>query len=203
MRASSATDLLYVVSTPDRPDRRQRLEPEVPGAIWTADWPQPVLDDLVLTGRMTPGQAGCALQHLAVWRDIARRGVTSATVLENDVVLPSGWRDTVARAELPPGWDMLYLGYVVQRGRSQSLQNGTARLSGLVYQNHAYVVSQAGVQALLAADLPGHLQHLCDFVSGVGLERYGLLPPLIRQRDWADSQTRRGTLSPSARRSGG
>jgi Glycosyltransferase family 25 (LPS biosynthesis protein) len=182
--------MMYVVSTPERPDRRERLEGRLPAATWTADWPRP--GGVTVEG-MTPGEVGCALQHAAVWADIVANSAEQAVVLEDDADVWPGWEDAVAAyvAGLPAGWGMLYLGYVGGDRRLSGTRTSlsTVRFSGVVHQTHAYVLTLWGAQALVTADLPGHLRPICDFLAGVGLERYGTVPRLIYQAHPEDSQT--------------
>lgn len=67
------------------------------------------------TGKlMEPGHIGCAFSHRAVWEAIVRNGWQRTLIFEDDV-LPRPEAITAALpqalAELPPDWDMVYLGY--------------------------------------------------------------------------------------------
>jgi glycosyl transferase family 25 len=61
---------------------------------------------------MNLGQIACALSHIAVWRQVAAGPHRRVLVLEDDAV-PVQEIATVGDtlAELPPSWELLYLGY--------------------------------------------------------------------------------------------
>ena len=62
---------------------------------------------------LPPGAIGCFLSHYAIHKKARQAGLRSFLVLEDDAVFrPSaGKRFRQAIAQLPDGWDALYLGY--------------------------------------------------------------------------------------------
>ena len=63
--------------------------------------------------RLHPSHIGCNLSHRSVLAEVLRKGLASALVLEDDATPIPGKLAGVADAikELPPDWDLLYLGY--------------------------------------------------------------------------------------------
>ena len=62
---------------------------------------------------MNLGEIACALSHAGVWRRILEEGHERALVFEDDAVPVEGAIDLApaALAQLPPTWELLYLGY--------------------------------------------------------------------------------------------
>src|SRR5690606_9878656 len=68
--------------------------------------------------RLHPSMIGCFLSHERAYREIVRRGLASAVILEDDAApLPGRDPRVAARAaaQLPADWDLLYLGVRGQR----------------------------------------------------------------------------------------
>jgi glycosyl transferase family 25 len=150
-----------------------------------------------LTGKarpLKPGEVGCALSHRQVYEEIVRSGVLRAVVFEDDAaprdedvaLLPA------ALAQLPDGWDLVYLGYtrfedvtawqkakrllyltlsplhVVPWRPGEVLRlhprpwSANLRRAGYHDGAYAYAVSLEGARKLLAAQTP--LAHVADHV---------------------------------------
>jgi glycosyl transferase family 25 len=135
---------------------------------------------------LRPGEIGCSLSHRAVYQRMLSEGWRSALILEDDVVPDREALRQVgdALAQLPPGWELLYLGY--QSGertrpwdrvkQSTYLLLSALRLitwtprevlglhprpfsrnlrrAGKHHCTHAYALSAAGARKLVAAQTP-------------------------------------------------
>ncbi|MGH2707296.1 MAG: hypothetical protein ACRDJK_03260, partial [Actinomycetota bacterium] len=105
---------------------------------------------------------------LAIWKSIASSGHDSATVLEDDVVLGSGFVDAVRRVldeaqALDPGWDLVYLG---RRHWGPDEEIGSALLVRPGYSAclHGYVLRSTGANKLIEADILGRMMPVDEFV---------------------------------------
>ena len=69
--------------------------------------------------RMSPGEIGCALSHLNVWRSME----TPLLILEDDILLVNNFQTRLKKnlLSLPDDWHILYLGYMNPR------ENGLAK----------------------------------------------------------------------------
>ena len=61
---------------------------------------------------LVPGEIGCALSHLEVYKDILKEGYKNALILEDDITLDPEFRGQLTQSleELPENWELLYLG---------------------------------------------------------------------------------------------
>ena len=122
-QAAAAPPDTYVINLDRRPDRMRRL------TVHAKRWP--AIDGRSL--QLTPGLrqllarndffwkkavAGCALSHLGLWKQLATSSAPGYLILEDDVVLESGWLDAWGRLELPSDTDIVYLGGVLPPNRS-------------------------------------------------------------------------------------
>jgi glycosyl transferase, family 25 len=135
---------------------------------------------------MSLGAIGCALSHRKLYEDMVASGWERMVVLEDDVVPRDGALAALADAlrELPPTWELCYLGYwqneIVTRGarlrralyvalapfRLSRWRTGEAlrllpspfsphlRRAGRHMCTHAYAVTREGARKLAAAQTP-------------------------------------------------
>jgi glycosyl transferase family 25 len=135
---------------------------------------------------MTLGQIGCSLSHRRIYELAIRNGWERVLVFEDDVAPRTGDLAMLGAAlsELPPGWDLVYLGY--ERGERARLRDrvkqaaylGLAtvglhhwtprqvrglyprpfsphlRIAGKHHCTHAYGFTLAGARKMLAAQTP-------------------------------------------------
>lgn len=104
---------------------------------------------------LLPGEVGCYLSHLAVWRKVVDDGIDQALVLEDDAILdPQAVPVVHACANLPERWDAIRLSSTEKQvGLVVRVINGKFRLilplknpSGLV----GYLISGSGARRMLA-----------------------------------------------------
>ena len=105
------------------------------------------------------GEIGCALSHAAVLREVVRRDLPAALILEDDVLLagdPRDWqsRFRAALAELPADWDIWYL-YRCLDIRHRTVRTGRRTVRPWTPLGAAaYAVTRAGARKLLGAIEP-------------------------------------------------
>jgi len=65
---------------------------------------------------LTPGEIGCALSRVGVYREILDQKLNNALILEDDLILKDDYEEVSesliqSMMELPENWELLYLGY--------------------------------------------------------------------------------------------
>ena len=135
--------------------------------------------------RMSPGEIGCALSHLNVWRSME----TPLLILEDDILLVNNFQTRLKKnlLSLPDDWHILYLGYMNPR------ENGLAQFitpelckAHFVFGTYAYLLNMQGRDILLSnlpIDRPvdNFIGSLCESNK---LKAYAIHPPLISQLEY-------------------
>lgn len=101
-----------------------------------------------------PGEVGCVLSHQLVYRRVLNENISHALILEDDVAMnfqPIERSLEEAFNELPPQWDMLYLGYQYNSRLRYSKCLKRAQLHDGAF---AYAVSLSGASKLLTRNTP-------------------------------------------------
>lgn len=118
---------------------------------------------------------GCALSHLKLWLTLAmdNAGTESYLIMEDDCRMVPGWRDAWAKAyaNLPTGWEIVYLGGVLPPNKPglpmcmEPVAPGLARIApnqifgqkeptrAFHFCTYAYVLSKHGARKLIEACL--------------------------------------------------
>ena len=158
----------------------------------------------------TPSMVGCFLSHRRCWA-MAQAADGPTLVLEDDARFPAGGTTlgtlTAAMAELPPDWDLLFLGCFTCAGRHLmdlpvAMAHGRRlrdvsysqhlSIPSMVLGTHAYVVSPGGAQRLLAL-LDSASNHVDIAMTGVlpQLKAFACRPQLAVQAaaEFANSST--------------
>ncbi|PWN07821.1 glycosyltransferase family 25 protein [Rhodohalobacter mucosus] len=126
-------DQVFLISLKKSNDRREKLKDILNGLdyeiFWGVNGSELDLNELELSGKLdnsgryqqnrpplSSGEVGCALSHLGIYQTILERGLKNALILEDDLVVDQsnpGLPGTLEQSfsELPPDWDLLYLGY--------------------------------------------------------------------------------------------
>ena len=122
-------------------------------------------DNKFWSREITQGEVGCALSHLSVWKDAAKRGFDNILVLEEDFDVLREWPDH--EFYWPEHWDwnytMLYL------GRSRMTPDKRGLTEHLVepdysYNMHAYLLTGLGIQRLLEQNFHNYICPVDEFV---------------------------------------
>ncbi|WP_394617396.1 glycosyltransferase family 25 protein [Lentzea sp. JNUCC 0626] len=226
----------YVINLPRRQDRRRWIQQTLPPELdvtFTSDWTGPFdgrsltrealdvagyklfpwqveSDNLWWNRPLKYGEIGCALAHLACWRDAVEHGDEAyIVVLEDDAVLPSDFLiellcglDRLAQAEME--FDLLYLGrFPLEPDREASL--GFVE-PGYSHCTFGYLLTRRALGAVLAAELEHAIVPVDEFLPALyvdhprndlrarfprRLRALAFEPPLVRQRpkDEAGSDT--------------
>ena len=114
---------------------------------------------------ITQGEVGCALSHLSVWKDAARRGFDNVLILEEDFDVLREWPDN--EFYWPEDWDWQYT--MLYLGRSRMTEDKRGLTEFLVepdysYNMHAYLLTGAGIQRLLEQNFQDFICPLDEFV---------------------------------------
>lgn len=159
---------------------------EVPWSDAATLEPQPLLGR-----RLTPGEIGCAVSHLALWHRIAGAG-TAAVVLEDDCRLTRAAPGVLTRlAAFRRDWDLVLLGHRSARrgpeagatpalgGRTLGGGHRLARLVEFAMGSDAYALSPRGAERLARFAEP--IRMPADWVTGyapaAGVRLHGITPP--------------------------
>lgn len=111
---------------------------------------------------LTPGELGCALSHIKIYRRIVAQHQAAAIIFEDDIDLEAGFKSVIAATEhFPTDWELMLLGHYSQlateretrasfRGRRKLVDGFEAvRLVELAYGTHAYMITFNGAKKLL------------------------------------------------------
>jgi len=145
-----------------------------------------------LLGReMTPGEIGCSLSHLEIYRRFLASEQEELIVLEDDVVLDAVFREVLAsRHRLPEGWDVVHLHAgsplsppVVSLWGKRKLAGRCrcVRFASTLDGSFGYLLRRSGAEKMLKNGYPVRVPSdlLTGGVIDVGLRYYGISPPLI------------------------
>ena len=113
------------------------------------------LDPLVVPGmpcRLTPGELGCALSHIALWDQILSSRLKYAVVMEDDIDLfPAFSKKLGELVRSTQQWDVIYLGYqtVAERPAFAPSSELLSRPEYL-FGTYGYAISRSGAERLMA-----------------------------------------------------
>ncbi len=183
-------DDVVVISLPERTDRRERMEYMmaregvwfrfVDGVRVKDEEIEPY--EISEVGRQSfkmaagfkkylRGMAGCRRAHLRVLEAAKAKGLRSLMIIEDDMVLETGWLEKLRAAllELPKGWLQLYFS-ANNFSPSAPVSENLRRLGG-AYQTTAILYSQTGIEA--AIQCLRHSRNEIDFWMGRHLHPFG------------------------------
>lgn len=150
-RRISAVDARFMKAEPDP----SVLRPTYTLADQLAVEPNPLLkiDDASRSHEifMTAQEIAVALSHIEAWRRVAAGEDRAALILEDDVVMPSGFaRRLGANWTALESFDLLYLAFKDVSGDKPRPSNGPVRRQKPgVWEAAAYVLTKTGAQRLL------------------------------------------------------
>ena len=140
------------------------------------------------------GNFGCATSHLEVIRHAYDQGSQQLLVFEDDA-RPFGSSIVLqpVMEEVPPDWDVVYLGYMPYPLSSiKSIPHKRyLHTCSRTWMSHAYIISRACMKVVLSNMVPGtkHKDHYDSQLHRLAENRYVLYPMLFYQDD------RRGVAS--------
>ncbi len=127
------------------------------------DWKIPGSDNRWWNRDLLPGEIGCALSHVAAWNLAKSKGWANVLVLEEDFRALGPVLSGHQFENLPPDWDMLYLGRNPLRPDRRAIDAHLVK-PGASYTSHAYVLSAAGLDKLLDQALQRCLVPVDEFL---------------------------------------
>ncbi|MEO8549291.1 MAG: glycosyltransferase family 25 protein [Kofleriaceae bacterium] len=111
-------------------------------------------DPLVSPGimcRLTPGEVGCTLSHIAVWDELLSRRERYAIVLEDDVDMSSRFpafaNEVVERLR---AWDLIYFGYQTVAGDPAFHSSKELARPRYLFGTYAYAISRSGAERIMS-----------------------------------------------------
>ena len=146
----------------------------------------------------TPGMVGCAMSHVTCWREVVRRKLSHALILEDDAIFVPHFARKLDEAmrSAPPDFHILLAGCFLCADYMQRMCHGgclpiegpqNMRNVGIFAGTHAYIVTQEGAQFLLRHIPPikGHIDMQMSMLDGLRVYRPQQL--LAVQEDMATS----------------
>ena len=124
-------------------ERLARLE--IPCTRWKAYLPHELCEDFA--PHMNKYQKACSQSHVTLWREMLRRNLDYAFIMEDDILFAKDWKESLRAANeiADPEWDLLLL------NASEALEKEDAWLpSREQWLTGAYVVSKKGARWMLA-----------------------------------------------------
>lgn len=157
----AATPRAYVISLKNgsrsRDTVRRRFGSQQSFVFWDAVDGHDVIDRSRIADGLRPGQAGCAISHMELWRALAGSAEEATLVFEDDAKLCADWASRLSEvmAELDPAVDAVFLGHCGEtEGPAWKTPDGrTSRVlrhSRMPRCTHAYLVTAKGARKLAA-----------------------------------------------------
>jgi GR25 family glycosyltransferase involved in LPS biosynthesis len=112
---------------------------------------------------LTPGEIGCSLSHVTVWKDALAKGYNNILVLEEDFL--SNGSLALKDLTLPANYDLLYLGRNKVDESVPEEEFGDFYMPSYSYNTHAYLLSQSGIKKLMAYNLQDNIIPADEFLS--------------------------------------
>ena len=161
MNLLDAFDGAYVLSLPERTDRRREMERELRRAdvgLRTGQLAEklrffPAIRPTEATPFPSIGIRGASLSHLAILRDAEARGLSRVLVLEDDAEFEPGFQARAApllAALARRAWGMVHLGHLGGPATPPGAEAGWFEFEGAITGAHCYGVSWAALRPLIA-----------------------------------------------------
>jgi GR25 family glycosyltransferase involved in LPS biosynthesis len=153
--------------------------------------------------RLTRGELGCYDSHVRVWKDIVKRNIPHALVLEDDaeisLIQAKRMEEISSELENRKDWDVVILYPINHVHRANPFQANTAIKTRFIPIQHmtglaGYLVSQAGARKLLKKPFPiaGPVDAYVPELSKTGQLKLLLASPALgNQLNRSDSDTKR------------
>jgi glycosyl transferase family 25 len=110
---------------------------------------------------LTPGEVGCLLSHIAVWRIIVEEGLATALILEDDAHFRRNADAYLAEvlAEAPQDWDIIHFHSHFPVGYGNETDRGRIRVARRIWKGNN---EGGGTLAYALANRKGIAQYLLD-----------------------------------------
>ncbi len=148
---------------------------------------------------LLPGEIGCALSHLGVFRTMVERRIDEALILEDDSVLSNDTIEVLRRRHaLQKDRDVVLLHHQGSSGPTPAGAEISAwsrapvwdrfrsgRFVEHAWSTGAYLITRAGAKKLLHVAHPiwGPIDQLTGTPGAANIRLYGIRPPCVGERD--------------------
>ncbi len=137
------------------------------------------------------GVIGCALSHLALWMSLYRSEYPYYIIFEDDIRVPPSFTSDYTNASKWFGkYDVLFLGYHIQKGHEQKIQQGKGEpipleRSTFIGGTFGYVITKKGAEKLLIYIQQNGIKHGIDYLMKLvpDLEIWSYQPHIVFS-DW-------------------
>lgn len=108
-----------------------------------------------------PGEIGCALSHVSIWKDAKKKNYDSILILEDDFKVD---REFPAEKIDLDDWGLLYLGRQ-KLGGDSDIQNSIYTSPGYSWLSHAYMLSKLGIERIIEQNFEKYILPVDDFLA--------------------------------------
>lgn len=141
------------------------------------------------TSKLLPGQLGCAMSHISLWRHLLRTGAPAGLVFEDDADPLPDFQDRLGAIlkYIDGSIDMVFVGHCGER------TDGKPRGPGLRESvhprcTHGYLVTRQGIEKLVrwakTAELQGPIDELlAKMIYNHKLRAVSCIPPIVGTTD--------------------
>lgn len=150
----------------------------------------------ILKRELAPGEIGCALSHMAIYKKMVDKQIEIAIIFEDDITIAADYKNVINSIDqFPTNWDCVLLGhYPDGAAKMETLYSfweqikitdisKLVRLIPPIYGTHGYIINLKGAKKLLDAmnPLTKPIDHFTNDDLIVNL--YGITPPVIRLQE--------------------
>jgi glycosyl transferase family 25 len=138
---------------------------------------------------LAPGEVGCCLSHLKLYRRMVDKNIDEALILEDDVIIHADFFEIIKRKTLfPKDWELILLYHgsapisFWQRQRLYQ-QYQCVKFAGVAYGTLGYLIRQSAARKLLSCAYPicAPMDQLAGGGIRTGVRLYGINPPCMQQ----------------------
>jgi len=116
---------------------------------------------------VTPGELGCALSHFNIIKQAYKDNFENVLILEEDFNPLRSFPDTSFFESLPKDFDLLYIGRnAINPDKETSVGTNFIKVD-YSYNNHAYVVSRAGMKKIIESDFLTNIIPWDEFIPAL------------------------------------
>lgn len=101
------------------------------------------------------GAVGCYLSHIEIWQELVNSKEEYAVIFEDDIVFEKTFNSD--QIELPPDFDMYFLGVSWEESKSQS-KLSYRKIKSQFFGTHGYIITRQCAMRLLQFALPIEIQ---------------------------------------------
>lgn len=190
---------IYVISLARSPERKINVNKQLNGINFKyfeavdgknlTDNQKELEKKYVEPGSLNPGQIGCLLSHVLLWKQIIQSQMQHTLVLEDDITVVHPFNDIINKLINIKNYDIIYIGHCLQPTQGEmisTIDNINIHESISPLCTHAYLLSYNGAVKLLEY----FNNHLADgpvdniivrMIDNKLLNSYSLYPTLIDQ----------------------